>query len=90
MEERNCNKKKVIKNKFLPGQQVFLLRSRLNLFKSKWSGPFFVVKVFPCQTVDIKGKDGHTFRVYNHRLKLMMIKKTDRRKNSFLESYPRA
>ncbi|PON52741.1 hypothetical protein PanWU01x14_207020, partial [Parasponia andersonii] len=62
VEETNCNEKKVVK-------QVFFSRSRLKLFKSKWLGPFVVVKVFPCEIVDIKGMDEHAFWVYNLRLK---------------------
>ena len=43
--------KHIIRKEFEPSQQVMLFNSRLKLFpvklKSKWSGPFTVVQVFP-------------------------------------------
>ncbi|XP_062119408.1 uncharacterized protein LOC133833172 [Humulus lupulus] len=47
--------KNLIRREFQPGQQVLLYNSRLRLFpsklKSRWSGPFTVVKVFPYGSV---------------------------------------
>ncbi|KAM6553916.1 hypothetical protein CsatB_014678 [Cannabis sativa] len=62
------------KKEFQPGQQVLLFNSRLKLFpgklKSRWSGPFTVVKVFPNGAVDLKGESLETFKVKGLRLKL--------------------
>ena len=49
--------KHIMRREFTPGQQVLLFNSRLQLFpsklKSKWSGPFTVVQVFPYGGVEI-------------------------------------
>ncbi|XP_062103918.1 uncharacterized protein LOC133815047 [Humulus lupulus] len=64
--------KNPIRKEFQPGQQV-LFNSRLKLFlgklKSRWSGPFTVVKVFPYGVVELKGKDREMFKVNEQRLK---------------------
>ncbi|XP_060961059.1 uncharacterized protein LOC133031549 [Cannabis sativa] len=48
----------LVRKEFQPGQQVLLFNSRLKLFpgklKSRWSGPFTVVKVFPYGVVELK------------------------------------
>ncbi|XP_075076845.1 uncharacterized protein LOC142163458 [Nicotiana tabacum] len=59
---------------FKPGDMVLLYNSRLRLFagklKSRWSGPFRVVEVFPSGAVEIATEnDSHTFRVNGQRLK---------------------
>ena len=49
--------KHIVRMEFEPGQQVLLFNSRLKLFpgklKSKWSGLFTVVQVFPYGGVKI-------------------------------------
>ena len=49
--------KHIVRKEFEPGQQVLLFNSRLKLFpgklKSKWSGPFTIVQVFPYGGVEI-------------------------------------
>ena len=66
--------RKLLPRQFLPGQHVLLFNSRLRLFpgklKSRWSGPFEVVRVFPHGAVTIKSpKDDHEFKVNGQRLK---------------------
>ncbi|GMI79910.1 hypothetical protein HRI_001660300 [Hibiscus trionum] len=66
--------KKLLPRQFCPGQLVLLFNSRLKLFpgklKSRWSGPFQVVQVFPHGANTIQSlKDGHQFKVNGQRLK---------------------
>lgn len=65
--------KKILHREFKEGDKVLLFNSRLRLFpgklKSKWSGPFEVVKVMPYGSVEIKGPTGN-FQVNGQRLKL--------------------
>ena len=48
---KSWHDKHIVRKDFEPGQQVLLFNSRLKLFpgklKSKWSGFFIVVQVFP-------------------------------------------
>ncbi|KAM6577498.1 hypothetical protein CsatB_029335 [Cannabis sativa] len=57
----------LIRKDFQPEQQVLLFNSRLKLFssklKSRWSGPFTVVKAFPYGAVELKGESPDTFKV---------------------------
>ena len=57
----------------MPGQQVLLFNSRLKLFpgklKSKWSGPFIVVQVFPYGGVEILHPEKGQFKFNAQRLK---------------------
>ncbi|KAM6543596.1 hypothetical protein CsatB_008043 [Cannabis sativa] len=66
----------LVRKEFQPGQQVLLFNSRLKLFpgklKSRWSGPFTVVKVFPYGAVELKGEGPNTFKVNGQRLKLYL------------------
>ncbi|XP_062114076.1 uncharacterized protein LOC133825102 [Humulus lupulus] len=61
------HEKNLVKREFQPGQQVLLFNSQLRLFlgklKSRWSGPFTVVKVFPYGSVEVQGKNGEPFKV---------------------------
>ena len=61
------------RKEFEPGQQVLLFNSRLKLFpgklRSRWTGPYTVIKVFPYGTVELKGETGPEFKVNGHRLK---------------------
>ena len=65
--------KHIVRKEFEPGQQVLLFNSRLKLFpgklKSKWSGPFTVVQVFPCGGVEIMHLEKGQFKVNAQRLK---------------------
>ena len=65
--------KDIVRKEFEPGQQVFLFNSRLKLFsgklKSKWSGPFTVVQVFPYGGVEIMHPEKGQFKVNAQRLK---------------------
>ncbi|XP_062020685.1 uncharacterized protein LOC133737074 [Rosa rugosa] len=54
--------RKLVKKTFLPKQKVLLYNSRLKLFsgklRSRWSGPFEVVEVFPHGAITIKNLHG--------------------------------
>ncbi|GJW30228.1 hypothetical protein Tco_0047103 [Tanacetum coccineum] len=58
---------------FNVGDQVLLFNSRLKIFsgklKSRWSGPFTIVQVFPYGTVELSQNSGPNFKVNGHRLK---------------------
>ncbi|XP_050117637.1 uncharacterized protein LOC126595360 [Malus sylvestris] len=59
---------------FEPHQKVLLFNSRLRLFpgklRSRWSGPFLVIQVFPHGAVEIQDmQTGSIFKVNGHRLK---------------------
>ncbi|GJS49461.1 reverse transcriptase domain-containing protein [Tanacetum coccineum] len=63
-----------IKNRvFNVGDQVLLFNSRLKIFsgrlKSRWSGPFTIVHVFPYGTVELSQNSEPNFKVNGHRLK---------------------
>ncbi|GKC53548.1 reverse transcriptase domain-containing protein [Tanacetum coccineum] len=63
-----------IKNRvFNVGDRVFLFNYRLKIFsgklKTRWTGPFTVVQVFPYGTVELSQTDGPNFKVNGHRLK---------------------
>ncbi|GJX99363.1 reverse transcriptase domain-containing protein [Tanacetum coccineum] len=63
-----------IKNRvFNVGDRVLLFNSRLKIFsgklKSRWSGPFTIVQVFPYGTVELSQNSGPNFKVNGHRLK---------------------
>ncbi|XP_075092539.1 uncharacterized protein LOC142172758 [Nicotiana tabacum] len=65
----------IVERNFKLGNMVLLYNSRLRLFpgklKSRWSGPFRVVEVFPSGAVEVATEnDSRTFRVNGHRLKL--------------------
>ena len=66
--DRRINEKVIV-----PGTQVLLFNSRLRLFpgklKSKWSGPFKVLEVFPYGGVELEGVDGQRFKVNGQRVK---------------------
>ncbi|XP_062080397.1 uncharacterized protein LOC133785158 [Humulus lupulus] len=65
--------KNLIKKEFQLGQQVLMLNSRLRLFpgklKSRWSGPYTVMKVFPYGSVKVQSRTGTPFKVNGQRLK---------------------
>jgi len=66
--------KKIQNREFREGQLVLLFNSRLMLFpgklKSRWSGPFEVVRVYPYGAIEVKDPDSdRTFKVNRQRLK---------------------
>ena len=66
--------RKIIPKQFVEGQKVLLFNSKLKLFaeklKSKWSGPFLVLKVFPYGVLKLKNeRTDQVFRVNGHRAK---------------------
>ena len=66
---------KIMRKNFEVGQMVLLFNSKLKLFagklKSKWSGPFEVVKVLPYGVLELKNiQNGIFFKVNGHRVKL--------------------
>ncbi|XP_075111316.1 uncharacterized protein LOC142181735 [Nicotiana tabacum] len=66
--------KHIFDRNFKPGDLVLLYNSRLRLFsgklKSRWSGPFRVVKMFLSRPVEIESEDGtNKFTVNGQRLK---------------------
>ncbi|GJW08627.1 reverse transcriptase domain-containing protein [Tanacetum coccineum] len=63
-----------IKNRvFNVGDRVLLFNSRLKIFsgklKSRWSGPFTIVQVFPYGTIELSQNSGPNFKVNGHRIK---------------------
>nr|GEX02427.1 reverse transcriptase domain-containing protein [Tanacetum cinerariifolium] len=63
-----------IKNRiFNVGDRVLLFNSRLKIFsrklKTRWSGPFTIIKVFPYRTVELSQPDGPNFKVNGHHVK---------------------
>jgi len=67
--DRNIHRKT-----FVVGQKVLLYNSRLHLhpgkLRSRWDGPFFVHKVYPNGSVDVRDpKDDNIFKVNGQRLK---------------------
>nr|GFC31431.1 reverse transcriptase domain-containing protein [Tanacetum cinerariifolium] len=63
-----------IKNRiFNVGDQVLLFNSHLKIFsgklKTRWSGPFTIIHVFPYGTIELSQLDGSNFKVNGHRVK---------------------
>ncbi|XP_062086167.1 uncharacterized protein LOC133792275 [Humulus lupulus] len=72
---------------FEKNQQVLLFNSRLKLFpgklKSRWSGPFTVMEVYPFGAVLVKDeKSGREFTVNGQQLKRYLGGEVDREKTS--------
>ncbi|KAL5580632.1 hypothetical protein UlMin_013074 [Ulmus minor] len=66
--------KKIQKRELISGEKVLLFNSRLKLFpgklKSRWFGPFQLVKVYPYGAVDfLDEKTGRQFKVNGQRVK---------------------
>ncbi|KAL7607071.1 hypothetical protein Lser_V15G15872 [Lactuca serriola] len=66
--------KSITRKHFELGHRVLLYHSRLKLFlgklRSRWIGPFVVLKVFEHGAVEIQSKEtGKIFKVNGHRLK---------------------
>ncbi|XP_056698014.1 uncharacterized protein [Spinacia oleracea] len=64
---------RIEKREFKEGEKVLLYNSRLKLFpgklKSRWSGPFDVVRVFSHGAIEIRGEYSGPFKFNGHRLK---------------------
>ena len=84
--------KHIAKKEFHEGDLVLLYNSRLKLFpeklKSRWSGPFKVVKVHPYKAIKIANDKEEIFKVNGHRLKPYLIDKAINQKGSILLSTP--
>ena len=69
--------KHLSKKEIHEGEFVLLYNSRLKLFpgklRSRWSGPFKVVKIYPHGAVDLSNAKGEIFKVNGHRLKPYLI-----------------
>ena len=67
---------------FNSGDKVLLFNSRLRLFpgklRSKWSGPFEVVRLTQHGVVELKGNAGLTFLVNGQRVKHYFGEDSDR------------
>ena len=65
------------KKEFHEGSFVLLYNSRLKLFpgklKSRWSGPFKVVKVHSYRAIDIANDKGESFKVNGHHLNSYLV-----------------
>lgn len=65
-----------------------LFNSRLKLFpgmlKSRWSGPYAVVKAFPYGAVDIQGDSGVPLKVNGQHLKLYLGSRFDHAKSAIM------
>ncbi|XP_022892939.1 uncharacterized protein LOC111407581 [Olea europaea var. sylvestris] len=61
------------RHEFTPSQKVLLFNSRLKLFsgklRSRWSGPFTIVQVFPHGAVEVAHETKGTFKLNGQRLK---------------------
>ncbi|KAI3509270.1 hypothetical protein L1887_24430 [Cichorium endivia] len=64
---------RIMRHKFQVGDSVLLFNSRLKLFpgklRSRWSGPFKIVRIFPYGSVELSSDTG-TFKVNGQRIKL--------------------
>ncbi|BBH04694.1 transposable element gene [Prunus dulcis] len=66
--------KHILRKDFFAGQKVLLFNSRLRLFpgklKSRWSGPFTIVQVFPSGVIEVRhDEQGTIFKVNGQRVK---------------------
>ncbi|GKD28665.1 reverse transcriptase domain-containing protein [Tanacetum coccineum] len=68
------DKKLKIRKEFKHGNKVLLFHSKYKFkqpkIKSRWLGPYVVKHQYPSRYVELYGKDGKTFIVNGHRLKL--------------------
>ncbi|XP_016439833.1 uncharacterized protein LOC107765677 [Nicotiana tabacum] len=71
---KRWNDKRIKPCHFKPGQHVLLFNYRLKLFpgklKSRWSGPFGVVRVTPYGAIELRALNGESnFLVNGHKVK---------------------
>jgi len=64
----------IVKKDFEVGQKVLLYNSKLHLhpgkLRSRWTGPYFVHKIYPHGAIDVlNSNDGNIFKVNGQRLK---------------------
>ncbi|XP_072066880.1 uncharacterized protein [Arachis hypogaea] len=79
---------KLARREFVEGQKVLLYNSRLKFFseklKSRWSGPFTIIKASPYGHVELmKEKTQRTFTVNGHRLKHYLGDSLDEQKVNY-------
>ncbi|XP_015970654.1 uncharacterized protein LOC107494138 [Arachis duranensis] len=72
--KKKWHDQKLARREFVEGQKVLLYNSRLKFFpgklKSRWSGPFTILKVSPYGHVELmEDKTQRTFTVNDHRFK---------------------
>ena len=64
--------KRISKREFEVGDRVLVFNTRLKLFpgklRSRWTGPYTVIKVFPYGSLEVSGESG-CFKVNGHRVK---------------------
>ena len=84
--------KHLMKKDFYEGELVLLYNSMLKLFsgklRSRWSGPFKVVKVHPYGAIEISDDTGKVFKVNGHHLKPYLIGEVITLSQSILLSTP--
>ncbi|GJW04233.1 reverse transcriptase domain-containing protein [Tanacetum coccineum] len=72
-EKKKLHDSKIKNRIFNVGDRVLLFNSHLKIFsgkfKTRWSGPFTITKVFPYGTVELSQPDGPNFKVNGHRVK---------------------
>ena len=70
---KRMHDRRIMLREFKEGDLVLLFNSRLRIFpgklKSRWSGPFQVMKVYPFGAVDIWSRESGIFKVNGQRLK---------------------
>ncbi|KAH9792555.1 hypothetical protein KPL71_004168 [Citrus sinensis] len=79
---KHWHDKHIQHRKLIHSQQVLLRNTRLRLFpgklKSRWSGPFKLLRIYPHGAVDLLNeKTGQEFKVNGHRVKHYMHSATD-------------
>ncbi|XP_016165851.1 uncharacterized protein LOC107608631 [Arachis ipaensis] len=79
---------RIARREFKEGQRVLLYNSRLKFFpgklKSRWSGPFTILKVSPYGLVELmEDKIQRTFTVNGHRLEHYLGNSLDKRRVSY-------
>ncbi|XP_016164909.1 uncharacterized protein LOC107607472 [Arachis ipaensis] len=79
---------KIARREFKEGQRVLLYNSRLKFFtgklKSRWSGPFTILKVSPYGHVELmEDTTQRTFTVNGHRLKHYLGDSLDEKRVSY-------
>ncbi|XP_016195478.1 uncharacterized protein LOC107636487 [Arachis ipaensis] len=79
---------KLARREFVEGQKVLLYNSRLKFFpgklKSRWSGPFTILKVSPYGHVELmEDKTQRNFTVNGHRLKHYLENSLDEQRVSY-------
>ncbi|XP_049344206.1 uncharacterized protein LOC125808571 [Solanum verrucosum] len=79
---KRCHDKHIVPRIFTPGEKILLFNSILRLFprklRSKWSGPFEVVRMTKHGAVEIKGETGPPFLVNGQRVKHYFDEDSDR------------